>query len=292
MSKKQTCGRAFTLVELLVVIGIIALLISMLLPALKRVKEQANSVKCMAQMRGIMTAMIMYTGDHKGAFAIPPSIGETYPGSGGTSSSLMYYMNTDVGQGGADAGMLRFDVGCFWPYLSPGVNKSMPTGTQVRPTPDSLFTIMNCPSEIGDSSRGVIWGGISRFKRNFTYTWNVFIRKNAGPGHPELEAPKISQVHQASHKIVLLEELAPNDGACWISTAVDDLDDVPSFIHNGKGNFGFADGHVESKLPSDLGYPNLKTLSQADTRQGGGMHIKSDAVSQAHHNYYFKLPAD
>jgi prepilin-type processing-associated H-X9-DG protein len=52
-------------VELLVVIGIIALLIAILLPSLSRAREQANRTKCLANLRSIGHGMVMYANEHR-----------------------------------------------------------------------------------------------------------------------------------------------------------------------------------------------------------------------------------
>ena len=64
--RSTSAPRAFTLVELLVVIGIIALLISILLPSLTRAREAANRVKCASNLRSIGQAIHMFANAHKG----------------------------------------------------------------------------------------------------------------------------------------------------------------------------------------------------------------------------------
>ena len=65
---KRHFARCFTLIELLVVIAIIAILASLLLPALARAKEQSHRAKCLSNLRNVLQVCSMYATDNREIF--------------------------------------------------------------------------------------------------------------------------------------------------------------------------------------------------------------------------------
>src|SRR5262245_32849928 len=110
---------AFTLVELLVVIGIIALLISILLPTLNKVKAQANKTACSSNMRSIGQALIIYANDNKGVTVRPAS------GSFGP----------------------HIDDFMFWQLTPLRDPNETPTAKILKLRGDAFINLMRCPSD-------------------------------------------------------------------------------------------------------------------------------------------------
>ena len=102
----------FTLVELLVVIGIIALLISILLPSLSKARKAAQEVKCMNNVRQLCTGFIMYTNASKG---ILPAKG----GEGVTSDRVTRVLDS---HGGPDVNTSWDWSGLWFNAITDGIN--------------------------------------------------------------------------------------------------------------------------------------------------------------------------
>jgi prepilin-type N-terminal cleavage/methylation domain-containing protein len=71
MPRRRAISSGFSLVELLVVVGIVAVLVALLLPVLGRARAEANRVACMSNLRQLLQAQLMYANDSRGFLTYP-----------------------------------------------------------------------------------------------------------------------------------------------------------------------------------------------------------------------------
>jgi prepilin-type N-terminal cleavage/methylation domain-containing protein/prepilin-type processing-associated H-X9-DG protein len=146
---RSKSAKGFTLVELLVVIGIIALLISILLPALTKARRAANTTKCASNMHFIAIAVLNYIGDNKGKL-MPDLIWPTGKSSNGQPSPY-----TDGFFWAAELVHQRYITA---PYLKFQSNNVV--------YPPEHNTVFQCPEGI-DTDYTVDTGGTSTCNGNF-----------------------------------------------------------------------------------------------------------------------------
>lgn len=259
--RRRTCEGArqgFTLVELLVVIGIIAVLISILLPALNRARDKARAVQCMSNMRQIYMFSAMFAQDNKGRLP-RPGINDVVRASANQpipASAEPLQRTTNWAQHGP--GLADFEVGALWRYI-PSV--------QVRKQ------MVLCP---GDNGEQVRYGSIRRVagERDFSYSVNSNVSDPVNAGDWTKFGIPLGVVKSPSEKIFWFEEIGPNDG--WCLDPQNNQDDTPTGRHGGqkalnamrdaapgtagynywrlagRGNHCFFDGHVESLAPGQI----------------------------------------
>jgi len=190
----------FTLVELLVVIGIIALLVGILLPALGRARQQANSLWCQSNLRQMGMAIRMYADDFGDRLPIYYWDGTGSPNNSG-ATDWAYLILPYLGKAGANGTYSGANPQALWALFK---DKDTIEGTYNPGQPGALLPNYN-PDQVQTYS---VLTTLFRFDPGpLTSTvGRTYVKSLAGPSNNVGEAPfKFAQIKRPSEIIMVMD---------------------------------------------------------------------------------------
>ena len=232
MKPATDASRAFTLIELLVVIAIIAILASMLLPALSRAKSKGQEIACLSNYRQLQFCWHMYCEDNQETLPANEAINITY-----NRAALAVGVNSWLeGNAWTDTSITNIQQGVLFKYnKSVGIYKCPADISTVRDQGQiprtrsvSMCMYMNVRSDPRDSDYRRCWHKTSQIRRPGPTKALVFIDEHE------------KSIQQSAFGINAPDQwwLFGTSKFTWIS--------FPATRHNNGCTFSFADGHAET----------------------------------------------
>ncbi len=224
----------FTLIELLVVIAIIAILASMLLPALSKTQAKSQAINCVSNAKQLQLCWQLYADDNQDIM-VSNAISSKYAWIDGTGSSLAYDLPGATNVGIVQRGLLfRYNTAVKI-YTCPGQKQiyAMSQGKALNLPPARSFSIS-----------GQMRGGSDAGFGNIT----PIILSGNPSNRPAYN--KVSEVNLPgpSRAFVFVDEsmYTIDDGYFAVQITGTSWQNYPAVRHNNSGSFSFVDGHAES----------------------------------------------
>jgi prepilin-type N-terminal cleavage/methylation domain-containing protein/prepilin-type processing-associated H-X9-DG protein len=238
--------KAFTLIELMVVVAIIALLISILLPSLAKAREQAYQVKCAAHLSGIFKGFFYYADDRSGGNGFIPNVSTWYTNIGYWPNQIEPYIDLRRSAVGSRDGFFHCPADEDPPlYKITGPNYGSLASVADKITADS-------GSGSGSSNPFATGGGTGVFQELIEPVSYVGSCDLTRPnGRYAQFPPKLTEIKRP-YCFPVLTEASGSVTMCFRIPAFEVSGDKDMLRHYGGTstitngvNFMFADGHVQ-----------------------------------------------